>query len=78
MDGTGELFAEFAKELSANFEIQVISYPKSERKNHTELVQLIASKTQDSGPYMLLAESFSWPFPVSTPRPFPVIIWPCS
>lgn len=64
MDGTGRLFAEFAKALTGEFEITVASYPTDACRSYCELKQFVLTLFPKSDSYVLLAESFSTPLAI--------------
>jgi pimeloyl-ACP methyl ester carboxylesterase len=61
MDGTGELFPPFLKELPAHLEPLVIPYPDDRPLGYRELLPLILSRLPKSRPFAILGESFSGP-----------------
>ncbi len=64
MDGTGKLFAEFAKVLTGEFEITIASYPTDVCRSYDELKESVLSLLPKSDSYALLAESFSTPIAI--------------
>lgn len=64
MDGTGNLFAPFVEALPEGLEVQIVRYPASHILSSSELAQLLKSATAGSGPFVLLAESFSSPLAI--------------
>ena len=61
MDGTGELFARFAKELSPFFALKIIAYPATKPMGYAALLDLVVGQLPAEGRYAVLAESFSGP-----------------
>jgi pimeloyl-ACP methyl ester carboxylesterase len=61
MDGTGALFAPFVRALDPVLRPRVIPYPVDEPLGYAELVERIAVP---SGPFVVIAESFSGPLGV--------------
>lgn len=61
MDGTGELFSEFIAALPETFEVATVRYPTGQHLPYLELENLVRAACPASGPFMLLAESFSTP-----------------
>jgi len=64
MDGTGELFSEFAAALSADFEITTVQYPTERCLSYSELEDFVRAACPISGPFVLLAESYSTPLAI--------------
>jgi pimeloyl-ACP methyl ester carboxylesterase len=64
LDGTGNLFAPFVEALPEGLEGQIVRYPASHILSSSELAQLLKSATAGSGPFVLLAESFSSPLAI--------------
>jgi len=65
MDGTGELFEPFTKALGGHCEVTIIRYPSSEPLNYKQLESLSRRALPESGPFVLLGESFSGPIAVA-------------
>lgn len=63
MDGTGDLFAEFASAVAA--QTQIVRYPADRPTSYEELQQLVASELPTDAPYWILGESFSGPIALS-------------
>ncbi len=61
LDGTGELFSEFIKNLSKNMTATCISYPEQERLSYSELVEHVRCRLPTNEDFVILAESFSGP-----------------
>ncbi len=61
MDGTGELFAEFVAALAGEFETETVRYPTERCLSYAELENFVRAACPISGPFLLLAESFSTP-----------------
>ena len=61
MDGTGELFARFAKELAPFFALKIIAYPATKPMGYAALLDLVVGQLPAEGRYAVLAESFSGP-----------------
>jgi len=60
LDGTGELFSPFIKELPATIEVEVIAYSAQQRLNYHQLVSYVKERLPKEE-FILLAESFSGP-----------------
>lgn len=65
LDGTGDLFAEFASALDPRFDPHVIAYPLDEPASYADIERLVRSRLPADGPFVLLAESFSGPIAIS-------------
>jgi hypothetical protein len=61
MDGTGELFSEFAAALAGEFEIATVRYPTEQSLSYSELEGFVRAACPTSEPFVLLAESYSTP-----------------
>jgi pimeloyl-ACP methyl ester carboxylesterase len=64
MDGTGELFSEFVAALPGGFEAATVRYPTNRLASESELKRLVRAAAPTSGPYVLLAESYSTPLAI--------------
>jgi pimeloyl-ACP methyl ester carboxylesterase len=64
MDGTGALFADFVKALPDTFEAEVVRYPTDRCLSYSQLTSFVRSATSMSGPFVLVAESFSTPLAI--------------
>ncbi len=64
MDGTGELFANFVKELPDWIESRVVSYPMDRELSYDQLLAIVKSVLSTGRPFVILAESFSTPLAV--------------
>jgi pimeloyl-ACP methyl ester carboxylesterase len=64
MDGTGELFQDFVMSLPAEFETDVVPYPRDLCFSDSELVELVRLAAPLSDAFVLLAESFSTPIAI--------------
>lgn len=64
MDGTGELFSEFAAALAGEFEIATVRYPTERSLSYSDLETLVQSACPTFGPFVLLAESYSTPLAI--------------
>ena len=64
MDGTGVLLERFVGELSRRFDVEVISYPPDAALGYDALVQLVRAALPTTGPFVLIAESFSGPIAI--------------
>jgi pimeloyl-ACP methyl ester carboxylesterase len=64
MDGTGELFTEFAAALPKQFEPQIVRYPSEQCLSYAALEALVRSALPVSEPFLLVAESFSTPLAI--------------
>jgi pimeloyl-[acyl-carrier protein] methyl ester esterase len=65
MDGTGELFSEFVAALDGRFETEMVRYPTERRLSYSELEGFVRAACPISGPFMLVAESFSTPLAIT-------------
>jgi pimeloyl-[acyl-carrier protein] methyl ester esterase len=65
MDGTGELFAEFAARLQDAFDVVIVRYPASKALGYAALTELARAALPQEGPYLILGESFSGPIAVA-------------
>lgn len=65
MDGTGDLFAEFAARLQDAFDVVVVRYPPSQALGYAALTELARAALPREGPYVILGESFSGPIAVA-------------
>lgn len=61
MDGTGLLFEPLLRELSGDFDVQIISYPPDGEQSYTELTEYVKDKLPEYEDFLLVAESFSGP-----------------
>jgi pimeloyl-ACP methyl ester carboxylesterase len=64
MDGTGDLFGEFAGALPDTFRAVTIRYPADVCLGYQEMAHLVSVAVPISEPYVLLAESFSTPLAI--------------
>ncbi len=64
LDGTGELFSEFVAALAGEFEIATLRYPAEQCLSYAELEDFVQVACPISGPFVLLAESFSTPLAI--------------
>jgi pimeloyl-ACP methyl ester carboxylesterase len=64
MDGTGNLFADFVDALPASFDIVTVRYLTERCLSYSELEHLVRAACPTSGPFLLLAESFSTPLAI--------------
>ncbi len=64
MDGTGDLFSKFAAALAGEFEIATVRYPTEESLSYSELEDFVRVACPTSGPFVLLAESYSTPLAI--------------
>jgi pimeloyl-[acyl-carrier protein] methyl ester esterase len=65
MDGTGELFDDFAAELGPECRPLVVRYPVDVPLGYRELCDLILSNLPLDEPFVLLGESFSGPLAIA-------------
>lgn len=72
MDGTGELFSEFAAALGGEFEIATVRYPTERCLSFSELEGFVRAACSTTGPFVLLAESFSTPLAIQYAASNPV------
>ena len=61
MDGTGDLFAPFVRALPKGAEATVVRYPVDRPLGYDELLPIARAALPASGPYAIVAESFSGP-----------------
>jgi len=61
MDGTGNLFSEFVAALPETFEAVTVRYPAERYLQYSELEDFVLAACPTSGPFILVAESFSTP-----------------
>ena len=61
MDGTGDLFGPLVRALPRGFEPTVVSFPPDRKVGYDELPALVDRAIPKSGPYVVVAESFSGP-----------------
>lgn len=64
MDGTGELFADFVKQLPGWIEPRVVSYPRERKLSYDQLLLTVESVVPAAESFVVLAESFSAPLAV--------------
>jgi len=64
LDGTGKLFAEFARLLRPIVDTTVISYPTDQPLGYDELELRVLAALPSGRPYVLLGESFSGPIAI--------------
>jgi pimeloyl-ACP methyl ester carboxylesterase len=64
MDGTGELFSEFAAALAGECDIATVRYPTERRLSYSELEGIVQAVCSTSGRFVLLAESYSTPLAI--------------
>jgi pimeloyl-ACP methyl ester carboxylesterase len=64
MDGTGEMFSEFAAALAEEFEIATARYPTDQCLSYSELEGFVRARCSTSGPFVLLAESYLTPLAI--------------
>ena len=61
MDGTGQLFQPFIRELPVDWPVVVVSYPADARQGYEALTSLVRAALPPDRPLVLLGESFSGP-----------------
>lgn len=61
MNGTADLFADFAAVKPSTFQLLTLDYPVDVPLGYDELARLVRSRLPQDRPYVLLAESFSGP-----------------
>ncbi len=64
MDGTGELFRDFANALPEEFKTVVVRYPTDNYFSYAQLSSFVESARPVSEPFVLVAESFSAPLAI--------------
>lgn len=64
LDGTGDLFNGFIREMPCGLEVRAIRYPNDAALSYAELMPLIARAVAGVDSYVLLAESFSTPLAI--------------
>jgi len=72
LDGTGELFSEFVAALAGELETKTVRYPTEQCLSYAELEDFVRAACPISGPFMLLAESFSTPLAIKYAASNPV------
>jgi len=65
MDGTGELFADFAAALGARCHPVIVAYPMDKPLTYQALEDLVRARLPTGEPFVLLAESFSGPVAIA-------------
>jgi pimeloyl-[acyl-carrier protein] methyl ester esterase len=65
MDGTGDLFTEFAAALGDDVLPITVCYPKEQALDYSALVEFVRPQLPTDRPFVLLGESFSGPVAVS-------------
>ncbi len=82
LDGTGQLFADFAASFGPEVEVIVATYPTDTSLGYAELESVARSFLPQDQPFFLLAESFSGPVGISiaasSPPGFRGLILCCS
>ena len=68
MDGSGQLFDEFAAALGGEFALSIVRYPV-DGGGYAELEAIARQAIPPTGPYVILGESFSGPIAVSLAAP---------
>jgi len=71
MHGTDELFSEFVAALAGEFEIATVRYPTDLCLSYSELEGFVRAACPISGPFVLLAESYSTPLAIKYAAPTP-------
>ncbi|HLY43046.1 MAG TPA: alpha/beta hydrolase [Terracidiphilus sp.] len=64
MDGTGDLFADFAAAIPEPYDIVTVGYPTDRCLSYDELAPLVETAASRGGPFVLIAESFSTPLAI--------------
>jgi pimeloyl-[acyl-carrier protein] methyl ester esterase len=64
MDGTGRLFTGFIEALPGSFETITVRYPAEDGISDKDLDGIVRTACQISGPFILLAESYSTPLAI--------------
>jgi len=72
MDGTGQLFNDFIEALPNALETVTVRYPAEQCLSYAELENFVRAVCPTSGPFMLLAESFSTPLAIQYAASNPV------
>jgi pimeloyl-[acyl-carrier protein] methyl ester esterase len=85
LDGTGQLFGDFLKALPHTLTTTVVSYPTNRFLTYSELLQLVRAAAPQTGPFAVLAESFSTPlalkYAATNPSNLAAVVhmrWVCS
>jgi pimeloyl-[acyl-carrier protein] methyl ester esterase len=65
LDGTGTLFADLISELPPTLSVKIARYPTQQFLSYSELVPYVQELVSNSGPFLLVAESFSTPLAAS-------------
>lgn len=61
MDGSGQLFSRFAKELAPFVSLKTVIYPATQPMDYAQLLDFVLDRLPTEGNYAVLAESFSGP-----------------
>jgi pimeloyl-ACP methyl ester carboxylesterase len=61
LDGTGNLFAGLLSELPAALSVRIVEYPAQQFLSYQQLTPVVKEVFPKSGPFVLVAESFSTP-----------------
>ena len=64
MDGTGELYRDFARLLPTWIEPQIVAYPTDQKLTYGQIRERVESVLPQSEPFAIFAESFSSPVAV--------------
>lgn len=65
LEGTGTLFAPFAKQIEPCCPVKIIDYPCSKPLNYSELEAWVRTQLPKETPFVILGESFSGPIAIS-------------
>jgi pimeloyl-ACP methyl ester carboxylesterase len=72
MDGTGELFTDFVNATPEAFKTATVRYPTDRCLSYSELADIVRASCPVSGPFVLVAESFSTPLAIQCAAAKPV------
>lgn len=61
LDGTGRMFRRFVDEAPPGFAPRVVAYPSHEVRSYAGLESIVEAALPESGPFVLLGESFGGP-----------------
>ncbi len=61
LDGSGEIYSAFIRELTEDIQITIISYPKQSNLDYADLIVYVSNRLPEDEKFIILAESFSGP-----------------
>jgi len=74
LDGTGNLFGNFASVLDPSLGARIVRYPKDRPLSYDDLLPLVVGAIPENQPFVLLAESFSTPLAVRVAATHPACL----